>query len=411
MTQDVSKAVSPDPSDVIRMYTAMRSGDSERVERILDDRPDLVDAREEWTRADSFAHRLTWSRGGTPLLRAVERGDVGMVRLLLARGADPDGACTCEGGESPLWVAVAQRETAIVEELLTRGADPNARAFAGKTPLDVARMRGFDELEETLSAAGAVVSDALAQLSDDAVVTEAAGIKAIDLWCPLPQAGLVHLTPGFGLGAVVLIAELSCRAARAGHPVVWTGFVQAPTDLRDVHHALADAGLLEVVELCMAPPSADADERTAALDRGIRVAGADAFLVVFNETGYLHAVEERLLTLAQRSVATLVVAPLDGSVTPPRPDGSPYLASIVFDVERARQGRWPAVGAQSWSKCGDPAMQDLARHARAHLSDALEDYLCQPFFVAEHVTGRPGEHVAAADLQSDVAALTGYPLD
>lgn len=65
-----------DPSEVIRMYTAMRSGDVARVAAMLDARPDLVDVREDWTRADSFAHRLPWTRGGgTPLLRAVERGD------------------------------------------------------------------------------------------------------------------------------------------------------------------------------------------------------------------------------------------------------------------------------------------------------------------------------------------------
>ena len=100
-----------DPSDVVRLYTAMRSGDVGRMATILDARPDLVDVREDWTRADSFAHRLPWTNGGTPLLRAVERGDVPMVALLLERGANPNGACACDGGESPLWVAVAQRET------------------------------------------------------------------------------------------------------------------------------------------------------------------------------------------------------------------------------------------------------------------------------------------------------------
>jgi hypothetical protein len=329
-----------------------------------------------------------------------------MVRLLLSRGADPDGVCACEGGESPLWVAVAQRETTIVRELLAHGADPEVRAFAGNTPLEVARMRGFDELVEPLLAAGASTAHVESQQADVAPVNEATGIKTIDLWCPLPQTGLAHLTPGFGLGAVVLIAELSCRAARAGRRVVWTGLVQAPTDLRDVHHAIADAGLLEVVEVSMAPPSAPVDDQVAALERGIRLAGDDALLVVFNETGHLHTVEERLLALSQRSAMTLVVAPLDGSVSPPRPEGSPYHASIVFDLERARSQRWPAVSAQSWSKAGEPEMQRLAEHARAHPSDELEDYLSQSFFVAEHLTGRPGELVTAGELRKRVRELT-----
>lgn len=393
-----------DPTDVIRMYTAMRSGDLARVAAILDARPDLVDVREQWTRADSFAHRLPWTRGGgTPLLRAVERGDAGMVRLLLDRGADPDGACTCDGGESPLWVAVVQRETEIVDELLRRGADPDARAFEGASALDVARMRGYEDLEGRLLAAGATPSSA-ARLGFEPVAG-ATGIKTIDLWCPLPEQGLAHLTPGFGIGAMVLVAELSHRAARSGQRVVWTGFVQAPTDLGDVHHGLAESGITDAVDVYLAPPTATVDEQVAALDRGIAAAGDDAFLVVFEETGRLTAVEERLPALAERAARTLVVAPLDGSVSPPAPTGSPYLASIVFDVERARRQRWPAISSESWSKVADPDGAALAEQARAGMTDELDAYLAQPFFIAEPVLAAPGTSVRVEELRANVREL------
>jgi RNA polymerase sigma-70 factor (ECF subfamily) len=412
MADDVACRLRPDaaadPTDTIRMYTAMRSGDVARVGALLDARPGLVDAREAWTRADSFAHRLPWTRGGTPLLRAVERGDEPMVRLLLERGADPDGACTCPGGERPLWVAAVQHETAIVAALLARGADPAAVAFGGSSALEVARRRGYADVVELLSAAGAEDAGTPGPAPDaweGQVTARSTGIKAIDLWCPFPDHGLVHVTPGYGLGAVVLVAELSFRAAARGQDVVWTGFVQAPTDLGDVHHALAESDLLGTVTLSMAPPSADPAVQIAALDAGIRRAGPDAFLVVFAETGRLHAVDERLATLSARPAVTLVVAPLDGSVAAPRRAGSPYAASIVFDPERARRQQWPAVGSASWSRAGSEDDRARAERARSHESPALHEYLCQPFHVAEPVTGRPGETVGPAELRRSVAAL------
>ena len=396
---------STDPSDVIRMYTAMRSGDLVRVGAILDDRPDLVDAREHWSRADSFAHRLPLTTGGgTPLLRAVERGDPAMVRLLLERGADPNGVCTCEGHERPLWVAVVQRETEIVEDLLRWAATPMSPRPRVPRALDVAQSRSYADIALLLRDAGATASSVAAM---PRVVTSfrATGIKTIDLWCPFPDRGLVHLTPGFGLGAVVLVGELSYRAVKSSRPVVWTGFVQAPTDLGDIHHALAEGDVIDDVTLSMAPPGVSAAEQIAAFERGLRLAADDALLVVFAETGRLHAIDERLVQLAQRNGVTLIVAPLDGSVAPPRPEGSPYQASIVFDRERAKVGRWPAVGSASWSKVADAASADLANRARTEMTDALDAYLAQPFHVAEHVTGEPGESVSISDLHETVRRI------
>jgi RNA polymerase sigma-70 factor (ECF subfamily) len=410
---DIGTAVTPaaasDPSDVIRMYTAMRSGNTGLVERILDARPDLVDVRENWTRADSFAHRLPWTRGGgTPLLRAVERGDLAIVRLLLTRGADPNGSCSCDGGESPLWVAVLQGEREITQCLLASGARPSVTAFAGASAVDVARMRGFDDLAAALHDAGAT-SAASSEASQDpgceVVPADATGIKAIDLWCPFPRRGLVHVTPGFGLGATVLISELSLRAARSGKEVVWTGFVQAPTDLGDVHHALAESALVEHVKLSMASPFESNEGKLAAFERGIHLAGDDAFLVVFAETGQMQAVEERLLALSSRGAVTLIVAPLDGSMPRPRLEGSPYLASITFDVVRARRHRWPAIGAESWSKVVPADTAELADRARRAMTDELDAYLSQPFYVAEPITGMPGETVPVDELRARVTEL------
>lgn len=381
-----------DPSDAIRLYTAMRSGDVARVATILDASPDLVDIRESWSRTESFAHRLPIMRGGTPLLRAVERGDIEMVRLLLARGADPNGACTCETGESPLWVAVVQNETAIVDLLLEAGADPNPVTASGRSAHDVARMRGYDALADRLARAAGSRSGF------------GTGIKAIDLWCPLPERGLVAIANGFGLGAFVLLAELTHRYASRGRRVVWTGFVPAPMDTGDIHHTLAESATGELVEVSLASPAAPLEEQIAAFDRGIALAGGEAVLVVFADVGRNQHIEERLPALAAREAVTFVVAPLDGSAEPPKPNGSPYLASIEFDADRARKGRWPAIGSRSWSKVADPTSADLAARARGAASEELEDYLCQPFFVAEPFLG-PGEYVAPDELRASVERI------
>ncbi len=290
-----------------------------------------------------------------------------MVRLLLARGADPNGTCTCGGGRARSglpWCSgrrSSSTSSSVPAPIRTRS---RLRERARSTSLACAATRTSPRACSTRVPRRRRPQRWLAP-----TCLHATGIKTIDLWCPLPTRGLVHLTPGFGLGAVVLVAELSRRAATSGRGVVWTGFVQAPTDLGDVHHGLAECALTDDVTVSMAPPAAPMTEQVAALDRGIQHAGDDDLLVVFAETGRLQSVDERLAALAARDGVTLIVAPLDGSATPPRRDSSPYLASIVFDAERAKRQRWPAVSSASWSKVGSPEMTALAERARTETTD------------------------------------------
>jgi F0F1-type ATP synthase beta subunit len=63
------------------------------------------------------------------------------------------------------------------------------------------------------------------------------------------------------------------------------------------------------------------------------------------------------------------------------------------------------VSAESWSKVADAAGADLAARARAGMTDELDAYLAQPFFVAEPVMGVPGESVPLDELRSAVEGL------
>ena len=81
-------------------------------------------------------------RGVTPLCRAVEEDRIDMVKLLLAKGANPNAASEenyfCEG--FPLGIAIEGGNIDIMEALIAGGADVNARDESGWGLLHVAVM-------------------------------------------------------------------------------------------------------------------------------------------------------------------------------------------------------------------------------------------------------------------------------
>lgn len=331
-----------------------------------------------------------------------------MIELLLQRGADPDGACACDGAERPVWAAAVQGDAIAVDMLLLRGADPNQPAFAGLTPLDVALIRGHEGVAERLRAAGGCRSTTAELTAAASTDGHGTGIKAIDLWCPLPDRGLAHVHFSYGTGAMVLLCELSRRWTDTGRRVVWTGFVPRPLDLGDVHHVMAEGGLAGDVSVLLTDHTTADRHRRAAFEAALASTADDDVLVILTETGLRDAVDERLFELAGRNSITLVASPID-EPEPPRLGTAPYLASIRFDRGRAERGRWPAISPDSWSTVGSTAITELAARARREMNDDLDRYLCQPFHIAHHVTGRAGESVDLAQLTTDVTERLSPP--
>ncbi len=114
----------------LAIYTAAMLGRHDEVTRLLAADPGLAKAH--------GAH-------GIPLLpHAAMSGNVALVSALHAAGAT-------DGASSALIFAVARGHVALVTWLLANAAPDLAwKNFQGKTALDIARERGFGEIEAVL---------------------------------------------------------------------------------------------------------------------------------------------------------------------------------------------------------------------------------------------------------------------
>ena len=92
-------------------------------------------------------------RNPTPLMLAVERGSIRTVRLLLAQGAFVD--TKNARGETALFRAIRIKEREIATLLLDYGADPKIVDMRGETPLIAAIRSGDLPIAEMLISRGA----------------------------------------------------------------------------------------------------------------------------------------------------------------------------------------------------------------------------------------------------------------
>ena len=112
----------PDPG-ASKLMNALRLGDQSNVTKLLV--------------ADPRAVKMRGIDGATPLMYAVQYGDLASVRTLLDAGADPNVAD--HAGATPLLWAIDDVEKTKL--LIERGARVNARSADGRTPLMVAAGR------------------------------------------------------------------------------------------------------------------------------------------------------------------------------------------------------------------------------------------------------------------------------
>jgi len=125
------------------VFEAASFGDIDRVATLL--------------ASDPSAARSVSADGFTPLHLATFFGQVEVVGMLIARGADVDARGRGWMTGTPLHSAASASHADVARLLLEAGADPDPRQDGGFTPLHAAGLNGNAELTGLLLDAGADV--------------------------------------------------------------------------------------------------------------------------------------------------------------------------------------------------------------------------------------------------------------
>lgn len=149
------------------------------------------------------------AEGGTPLLRAAERGDLARVRHLLLDRAEPEAVDRCHW--TPLMKAALNGHAEVVDTLLAGGALTETRDRAGYTALMLAAQNGHVPAITRLLAAGAWIEAREPFRDTTALMLAARGGHAAAVEALLAAGADPAATDRAGLRA-------AGHALEAGHP-------------------------------------------------------------------------------------------------------------------------------------------------------------------------------------------------
>ena len=195
--------------------------------------------------------------GRTGLQAAVEAGHMELVERLLAEGADINAPAGTPLGRTALQAAVAKGYMGVVEKLLADGANVNVPArYSGRTALQAAAISGHMEVVEKLLAKGADV-DVRTTYDDRTALQAAAGSGQTEVMGKLLAKGADVNAPAGGYSCKTALQS----AARWGHMDIIDKLLAEGADInaparehngRTALQAAAEGGHMKVVEKLLA---------------------------------------------------------------------------------------------------------------------------------------------------------------
>jgi ankyrin repeat protein len=122
------------PGDLTGVMDATMNGDTEEINRLLEEGADLNEQEPEV--------------GSTALILAADYDQLDAAKILVENGADPN--LPDNYGNTPLMGAVFMENKEMVKLLLNAGADPNFENDEGMSALTYAKDFGYTELVELM---------------------------------------------------------------------------------------------------------------------------------------------------------------------------------------------------------------------------------------------------------------------
>ncbi|MDQ0257751.1 F-type H+-transporting ATPase subunit beta [Evansella vedderi] len=251
------------------------------------------------------------------------------------------------------------------------------------------------------------------------------GIKTLDVFAPLTKGGTVGLVARYGMGQLVVLAEMFHRLKQNGFATVLLVPSGDHPEIKDVFEEV-DVQVNSVDE---------AYEQLVVLGKNKEIAfAADRSNVL---TGDIHQLQERLNNVGV-TLTTFLVDLKGAAVDEDLPYG-PLETLWQFDADLAARQKYPAVNpiysTSSILEGGHLEQNHLAVQQRARKvlrryrelrslvtvggmerlpfaevdtyrrGERLEAYLTQPFYVAEEFTGKKGEDVQLRDTLEDIGKI------